>query len=793
MFRNYLRIAVRTLLKNKVFSVINIAGLSAGMAVALLIGLWTWDEWSFGKVLPHYDRMAQVMQSKTFSGEVATFSALPAVLRGAMQSAYGSDFKHIVLVSWPNAHVLAAGDKKISQTGSYMNTDGPEMFSLKMLYGTRNSLADPHTILLSASTARALFGDIDPTNKILKMDNQSVVKVTGVYEDFAANSLFREFTFIAPWELYGIAEPWVKKTEDLWDNNSFMMYVQLADHADMATTAAKIRNIKMDHVAAEDRTFNPVIQLQPLSRIHLYGEFNNGVSTGGLIRYVWLFALIGIFVLLLACINFMNLSTARSEKRAQEVGIRKAIGSMRIQLIIQFLGESMLMVLMAFVTALLLVQLSLPFFNRIVDKEMSILWTNGIFWLICLGLCLVTGFIAGSYPAFYLSSFRPVKILKGTFSVGRNAAIPRKALIVLQFSVSVILIIGTIVVFRQIQFAQDRPLGYNSNGLISIEQVTPDLHNHFAAIRNDLLKEGAITEMAETGSTTTLVKVTSGGFEWQGKQPGMADDFALIDVSPGFGKTVGMQISSGRDFSAAFPADSTAMILNEAAVKYMGLKDPVGQLIRWGKTYTVIGVSRDMVMNSPYEQAKPTIFYSRKEGGNYIMMKLNPAISTRVALDKIAAVCKAYSPAVPFDYRFTDQDYQKKFNEERKTGKLATIFSLLAIFISCLGLFGMASFMTEQRTKEIGIRKILGASAINLWVMLSKDFLLLVSIAILLGFPLAYYIMYQWLSGYYYHVEISWWIFIATGGGALLITMLTVSLQSVKTALANPVKSLRSE
>ncbi|MBN9297417.1 MAG: ABC transporter permease [Filimonas sp.] len=793
MFKNYLKVALRNLRKNKSISLINIVGLSVGMAVALLIGLWIWDEVSYDKYHQHYDRIAQVRQNQTFNGEISTGQAIPVPLGEELRKTYGSDFKHIVLSSWTWNHILTVGDKKIKFTGNYMEPEAPEMLTLNMVKGARNGLKDQSSILLAASVAKALFGNEDPMNKTVLVDNKDNFKVTGVYEDLPYNTSLNELLFILPWSYYMTQQN--PNINLHWGNNSFQLYVQVNDNADMQKVSQRIRDAKYNRVDADTKAFNPRIFLQPMSDWHLRSEYKNGVLVGGRIQYVWLFGIIGIFVLLLACINFMNLSTARSEQRAKEVGIRKAVGSLRGDIIRQFFIESILMALFAFVFALVLARLILPFFNSVADKRTDFLWTNPVFWLIGIGFTLFTGLVAGSYPALYLSSFQPVKVLKGTFKAGRFAALPRKVLVVLQFSVSIILIIGTIVVFKQIQFAKDRPVGYNRNGLLYLPVATEDLHKNFAPFKNDLIASGVVSNMAESSSNPTEVTSNNSGFQWPGKPPGMTDDFATIRITPEYGNTIGWQFVGGRDFYAEDISDSNSVVLNEKAVKYMGLKNPVGQAFMWdNEKITVIGVVKDMVMQSPYEPVKQTIFYMnpKRSGGN-MLVRVNPNVSMAEALSKIEAICKKYSPAEPFSYKFVDDQYSKKFGDEERIGKLASFFAILAVFISCLGLFGMATFMAEQRTKEIGVRKVLGASVFNLWGLLSKDFVILVIVATLIAIPLSYYLMHNWLQHYTYRSGLAWWIFALTAFGAMLITLLTVSYQSIKAALMNPVKSLRTE
>ena len=533
--------------------------------------------------------------------------------------------------------------------------------------------------------------------------------------------------------------------------------------------------------------------LHPMDKWHLYSDFINGKATGGRIKFVWLFAIIGVFIILLACINFMNLSTARSEKRAKEVGIRKTVGSLKRQLIRQFLSESVLIALVSFILSLLFVLLLMPLFNKLADKNMQLPWCNDMFWILAILFTLVTGLIAGSYPAFYLSGLEPIKVLKGTFRVGRFASLPRKVLVVMQFTFSIVLIIGTIVVFKQIQYAKNRPVNYKNEGLITIRMSTPDLYGHYDAVRNDLLATGTVSNMAESSSPTTHVSSNNIGFNWQGKDPNTLPGFGTIYVTEDFGETIGWRIKEGRDFFKNFATDSLALILNESAVKQIGMKtDIVGQAIQFnGKNYTVVGVIKDMIMESPYSPIRPTAFFNDLNQANTITISMKQGIPMQDALSKIATVFKKYN--APFDYTFNDEVYAKKFSDEQRVGNLATFFTILAVFISCLGLFGLVSFVAEQRKKEIGVRKVLGASVFNLWQMLIKEFALLVVISCFIATPLAWYYLFKWLENYNYKTDITWWVFIVSCGGALLITLITVSFQAIKAAIVNPVRSLRSE
>ncbi|RFS14069.1 ABC transporter permease [Emticicia sp. C21] len=793
MILNYFKIAFRNLLKHKGYSFINILGLASGMAVAMLIGLWVYDELSFDKHHKNYNRIARVMQHLTNNGGISTQTMVPYPLGDELRKNYGSDFKHIILSSQNGSHTLTKGEKIVNKTGTFFEPEIIDLLSLNILKGSKNGLKEPNSVILSESLSKVFFGESDPIDQIIKIDNDMNVKVTAVYEDLPKNTSFSEVTFMAPWELLYL-NAGLKSITDPWRPNAFEIYTQLNENANIDKVSFKIKDAKLKKVNPTLAKKKPELFLLPMSRWHLYSEYKNGINSGGRIQYVWLFGIISVFVLLLACINFMNLSTARSEKRAKEVGIRKAIGSVRIQLIAQFFSESLLVVTLAFLLALIFVQLNLPVFNEIADKKISILWTSLPFWLLSLTFCLLTGFIAGSYPAFYLSSFQPIKVLKGTFSVGRFASIPRKVLVVMQFSVSVTLVIGTIVIFKQIQFAKNRPVGYETSGLVSFFVGTGEIHKHFEAVKRDLKESGVITEMAEASNPTTDVWGTSSGFEWKGKDPNMPVDIAMSGICYDYAKTIGWQFKEGRNFSRDFASDSSGLVLNEAAVKFMELQNPVGETIKWfDKTYKVIGVAKNVVMQSPYEPVKPVVYYALNEPGPVVLAKLNPSSTAKDAIDKLEATFKKYNPTQPFEYQFVDEAYNRKFANEERIGKLASFFAVLAIFISCLGLFGLASFVAEQRTKEIGVRKVLGATIFNLWQLLSKDFVVLVFISLFIASPVAYYFMNQWIEKYTYRTDISWWIFVAASFGALLITLLTVSFQAIKAALMNPVKSLKSE
>ena len=793
MLRNYLKVTWRSLQKNTAYSFINIGGLAVGLAVAMLIGLWMYDELSFNKYHPNYDRIAQVMQHGTFNGKVDSQVANPGAMGPEIRAKFGSTFKYVVQASWPGSYVLSVGNNHVSKEGIYFEPDGPAMLGLRMRQGTYAGLKDPYSIMLSESVANSLFGDQNPVGKTLKVSRKYDVKVTGVYKDLPYNTSFHNVKVIMPWALWLIDNPWAKTMKNPWGSNFSQTFVQVADHIAIEGASTRIKNVKLDNVNKEEARYRWVVFLHPMSKWELYNEFRDGINTGGQIKYVWMFGIIGVFVLMLACINFMNLSTARSEKRAKEVGIRKAVGSVRSQLVNQFFVESYMVVLLAFLVSVLLVLLLLPPFNEIADKKLEFLWASPVFWLVCMAFIGITGLLAGSYPAFYLSSFQPLSVLKGTFRVGKLASIPRKALVVVQFTVSIILIIGTIIVYQQIQHAKNRPIGYNRNGLITMG-MEKEINDHFEAFRAELKAAGAIDEMAASSSPLTAVWNTNGGFDWAGKDPNLAVDFPNSDVTYEWGKTVGWKIKEGRDFSRDFATDSSAFIINEAMQQFLPFKNPVGKILKWeGKPYTIIGVASDIMAESPFYPVRPSLYHIVRGDQGNMTIRLNAAKSPSQSTALIEQIWRKYVPSVPFHYEFVDQQYGSKFKSEERIGTLSAYFAVLAIFISCLGIFGMASFVAEQRTKEIGIRKVLGASMISLWQLLTKDFVLLVLLSCVIASPIAYYYLADWLKGYDYRVVISGWVFVGAAVSALLITLLTVSYQSIKAALTNPVKSLRSE
>ncbi|WP_047247214.1 ABC transporter permease [Maribacter thermophilus] len=799
MFKNYLKIAWRNLLKNKGYSLINVGGLALGMAVTLIIGLWIQDELSYNSYFKNKDKIAQVFQSQTFNGETGTGPAIPRPLEKALRDGYGDNFKYLIMCSWTNDHYLKYGEKSISRPGNYMQREGPELFGLEVIKGEKDGLREVNSIMLSESTAEALFGNEDPIGKTVTVSNEHKLNVSAIYKDIPFNNSFNDTEYIIPWDMYVANNEWIRNAEDSWGNNSFQMFVQLVDNTSFEKVTNTIKDVKKT-LNEDSAEFNPQIFLFPMKDWHLRSNFENGKQVGGRIKYVWLFGIIGAFVLLLACINFMNLSTARSEKRAKEVGIRKSIGSQRGQLIYQFLSESFLVVVFAFFMALLIVLFSLNGFNDLARKEIGFPWSNASFWLLSFAFVIFTSLLAGSYPALYLSSFRPVDVLKGTFKTGRYAGLPRKILVVLQFTVSVAFIIGTVIVMQQINFAKNRPVGYDKEGLIQIPTFSQDFNGKYDLMRTEFIGSGAVVEMSTSSSPTTQIWSNRSGFVWEGKPEGFQEDLAWTEVSPEYAKSLNLKIMEGRDFSRDYATDSLAVLINETAKKYLGMENPVGQLLRDddeedpNPPLKIIGVVQDMITQSPYEPVKQGVYvYDRYNNGSYYNLRLNPNQSATQNLEIVENVFKEHFPDIPFEYEFVDDQYGEKFAAEERIGRLSGIFTALAILISCLGLFGLTSFVAEQRTKEIGVRKVLGASVFNVWNMLSKDFLKLVIISCFIAVPIAYYIMNGWLQEYPYRVILKWWIFALAMAGAMLVTVLTVSFQAIKAARANPVKSLRTE
>ncbi|MCB0602890.1 MAG: ABC transporter permease [Saprospiraceae bacterium] len=795
MFTQNLRISLRHLRRNASLTWINLGGLALGMMATLLIAMWIYDEMTFDRKLGNYDRIAMAMQSQQFGDHIRTWNSQAMQLAPALRDQYGRLFEEVVTTDYTQPHQLTWQDKKIMRTGNFAEPGITKLLPLDLISGTGSALQDPSSIFISTATAQALFGEEDPLGQSLTIDNRMQVKVAGVFRDFPHNSSFADWTFIAPWELLVATEKYRDRLE--WGNSWFQVLVLLHPAVTTEQASAAIRDVKKNNIDREYATLTrPEIFLHPMTKWRLYGQFKEGINTGGRIQYLSTFALIGLFILLLACINFMNLSTAQAETRAREVGIRKTIGSRRAQLIGQFFSESLLTVILSFILAMLLTRLCLPLFNQVTEKQVQIPWSSPLFWMAAVGFMVITTMLAGGYPAIYLSSFRPIRVLnslkkpKAVFSL-------RRILVTLQFGVSVIMIIGTVVIFRQINYAKDRPIGYTQDNIITIPIKSPSFMQHYEAVKRDLLQTGDVQAVAASDVKMTSTYTTNSGFTWEGKDPSFSEEFHTLRATYGFGALVNWKIIEGRDFSEEFGTDSLAFILNETAVKYMGLEHPLGARVQWGtgdyaRQFHVIGVVKDMITTSPFEEVHPMLYILHYGSFiRYLNVRINPESGAQSALTAIEKVINHYDPDNLFEYQFSDQEYAKKFNDEEKLARITFYFAMLTLFISCIGLLGITTLVLEQRRKEIGMRKILGASQQNLWLLLTSEFLWLVLIACLIGIPLSYYYMDSWLEHFAYRTRLHWWIFALAGMTVVTITLITVSFQILRAAWQRPVQSLQ--
>ncbi|WP_212006542.1 ABC transporter permease [Chitinophaga sp. HK235] len=791
MLRNYLKTAWRNLVNNKVYSALNILGLGTGMAVALLITLWVVNEYSYDRFLPGHEHLYQVMKNNPDNnGGLRTVGTVSMPLADALRKDIPG-IRYVSITDWPYNHGLIAGDKKLYLRGSGVSEDYLRMFRFTMLEGDPNTaLQEPYSIVLCASTARTLFGSADAMNKTVRIDNQHDLKVTGIIQDVPVNSTL-QFKYLIPYTYLIQTQPWMQAARNDWGDNGSQAFVALDPGVSYAAVSAQIKNIIHRYNAQR----NEEIFLHPMDRWRLYSNFENGKESGGFITYVRMFTLIGVLVLLIACINFINLSTARSERRAREVGVRKAIGSGRRDLVIQFLLESLMITCLAAVLSVGIVQLVLPAFNQVVASELHIPYEQPLAWGVLSLFILVTAALAGSRPAFYLSSFEPVKVLKGGLQAGRAAVLPRKVLVVAQFAASVALIISTIIIYQQIQYAKKRPVGYSTSRLL-YTFMSEDMKHSYDALRQELLQSGMVENVVKASNPVTSIWSRTVLEQWKGHQGNQPLVVSQIDVSSGYFNAMGMQLKEGRDFHDLRAADSGYVIINEAAVKRMGLTAPVaGQQISWrgGERVVIAGVVQDAVMESPFKPVEPAVFTHDDQDATTLLFRLSDKTDTHTALKKITPIFNKHNPGYAFDYVFAADSYDKKFDLETLAGKLAAVFAVLAVFISCLGLFGLAAYMAAQRTREIAIRKVMGASVAQLWLLLSKDFMALVFIGCCIAVPVAFYSLQYWLNKYAYRVSIGPGVFIVAAAGALLITICTISYQAIRAALVNPVRSLKAE
>jgi ABC-type antimicrobial peptide transport system permease subunit len=789
MLRNYFKIAFRNLWKNKAFSFINIAGLAVGMASAMLILLWIQNEVSHDRFHKKIDRIYTLNNRDKFNGDVWAWSWTPKIL-GPTAKLELPDVEDAVRTNNAN-FLLSIGDKHLNAYGYFTDTGFLNMFSFPLVNGnTSTALNSINKIVITQELAKKLFGNENAMGKIIRLDSADNFTVSGVLKDLPNNTKF-DFEYLLPWSYMRK----IHYDDSSWGNNSVQTYVLLKNNVSQKAFDAKIRYITVNHTKNTEDPSTTQVFTQKLADQWLYSKSENGQYVDGRIETVKLFAIIAAFILLIACINFMNLSTARSEKRAKEVGIRKVVGAQKRLLVMQFIGESILLAFLAFLFALVIVEVSLPAFNNLVDKKLFIDFNNFYYWLFAFAFIIFTGVLAGSYPAFYLSSYKPVKVLKGTFKASNALVTPRKVLVVLQFTFAIALIICTIIVERQINYAQQRDAGYVRDKLV-YTFIQGDVDKHYDLIRNDLLSSGAAVAVTKSMSPITQRYSDGWGWKWPGStEADKKTDFVRMAADADFSKTLGTQIIKGRDIDIyKYPTDSTALLLNEAAVKIMRLKNPVGAIVNGdGIDWHVVGVVKDFIYESPYEKIQQLVVLGPNSWFTTIHFKLNPANSTAKDLKLAGAVFKKYNPQYPFDYKFADESYALKFQEEKRIGTLAALFAGLTIFISCLGLFGLATYMAENRIKEIGVRKVLGASVMSITSLLSKDFLKLVIISLLIASPVAWWAMSAWLKDYSYHIEIEWWVFLLAGVLSIAIALITVSYQSIKAAISNPAKSLRTE
>ena len=801
MFKKFIKITLRNLAKNKGYTFINISGLAMGMAVVILISLWVYDDFNYNKYHKKHSRIGQIYHNEkdTKTGEIQTDASIFYLFNNVLKEKHSDYFEHILKADWFKDHTLTANDKISTKAGMFIEDGALDMFSLEMIKGSYSSLKELNAIVLSESTAKSIFGQENPIGKSIKINNEMNATVSGVFKDLPTNTRFRHLHFLANWNLFESHDPLFSWVKDVWDGWYFNTYVELKPGISFEMVNNDLKKFYEKYPPKEliknykKNATHPFVY--PMDKWHLYSDFEQGVPTKGRIIYIRLFIVIAFFVLFLACINFMNLSTARSEKRSKEVGILKTVGSNKKQLIFQFLSESVLIATLSAILALIIVALSLDWFNTLSGKKMQLLWEVPLFWILLASFILLTGILAGSYPAFYLSAFNPVKVLKGISKTKNSSVVFRKALVVFQFGISIMLAVGAFVIYQQIQYTKNRALGYNQNNLIYLDMNSPEYYGKYNILREELKKTGVVEEMAQSRSPQTAIYLNGGGFNWPGKDPEFEDNFALLGITHDYGKTVGWELIEGRDYSREITSDSLALVINEAAAEYMNLENPVGAYITYGDSQPlkIIGKVKNMIAESPYEPVRQAIYFINYKGAEFMHLKLKDGVATSVALDQVKSVFNKIVPTANFDYRFVDQDYDLKFRSEQRLGKLAGVFTLLAIFISCLGLIGLASYVAEQRTKEIGIRKVLGDSVQNIWIKLSQDFLILVIISCIIAIPLINYFMSEWLLNYNYRMKIPIWISIITAFTALIITLLTVSFHAIRVARKNPVEALKVE
>ncbi|HEY4154766.1 MAG TPA: ABC transporter permease [Puia sp.] len=790
MLKNYLKIAFRNLLRHKAFSAINILGLALGMACSLLIMLWVEDEKAVDAFHANGKQLYQVYERDMNDGKVQAGYPTQGLLAEELKRVIPEVQFSAALdyaASPGTLNTFEAGNKVIKENGNFAGADFFSMFSYPLLQGNPvTALSEPAGIAISRKMAEEFFGTPEQAmNKTLRFDNSENLQVRAVFENLPAHAS-RKFDFLRSWTDYVKRNDWVHN----WGNTSPDTYIQLRKTADPAKVEAEIKDF-IYRYKPKDKGSSTELGLQSFTKKYLYSAFKNGKPDGGRISYVHLFTLVAVFILLIACINFMNLATAQSAKRAKEVGLRKVIGAFRSSLIRQFLGEALLLTFFSVLLALVLAAALIPAFNQLTGKQLSIPFGQPGFWIVLSGLLIVTGFVAGSYPALFMSSLNPVRVLKGSLKFGWQAAFFRKGLVVFQFVLSFLLIVGMIVIYRQVKFIQSTNLGYDRENLLYIP-IEGELVKRFELFKDEAGEIPAVLSISKMRNSPTIIEHHTGSISWPGKDPNAQLSFADAVVGYDFVKTMKLKMKDGRDFSRDFAGDSLSYLLNETAVNKIGFKNPVGQTVTWGNhPGKIIGVLRDFHFSSMHQSIDPLIVrLDENWPWGTILVRINGK-HTREALAGLQKICAGLNPKFPFTYTFSDQEFANLYQSEQVVSQLANGFAVLAIFISCLGLFGLATFTAGQRTKEIGVRKALGATSSSVLGLLSKDFLKPLLVAIAIATPLAWVVMNRWLSNYAYKIRLDWWIFLLAGLLAVGIAMLTVSYQSIRAALMNPVTSLR--
>ena len=789
MITNYLKTALRNFWRNKSFSLINVFGLALGMACSVLIMLWVQDEKATDGFFKDTDRLFSIYERQYYDNKIEAFHGTPGILSDEIKKII-PDIEYASGMAWNEKNTFQVGDKIMKQEGNSAGADFFKIFSYRLLQGNAaTALNTPTSIAISQKMAVDFFGSPQAAiGKTIRYENRTDFKVTAVFDNVPRLSS-RKFDFLINWENFLARNTWAKQ----WGNNGPAALIKLRANADPLAVEKKIRKFLDNYNKEQDAGFRIELGLQRYDDLYLHSNFKNGEISGGRIEYVRLFSVVAIFILLIACINFMNLTTARSVKRAREIGIRKVVGAVRWSLRGQFIGEAILLSFFAIIICLATVVLILPYFNSITGKEIPLPFSQSAFWISVVLLTLITGFISGSYPAIFLSSLNPIRVLKGTLKFSPAAAWFRKGLVVFQFTLSTVLIIGTIVVSRQVEYIQSENLGYDRENLIYLP-LEGELVKKYSLLKQEILKQPAIRHVTRISQTPTLIENGTQGVEWEGKDPNTQPMFTQISVGLDFAKTMNTKIIAGRDYSKDYATDSVGYILNESALKKIGYKDPIGKpLTFWGQKGTIIGIVKDFHFNSLHEPINPLVIrYGEKESYGSMLIRTDAA-RTKEALATLERITKQLNPSFPFTYYFSDEEYQKLYKSEEVMSSLGNSFAFLAIFISCLGLLGLAMFTAEQRTKEIGIRKVLGASVSSLFTLMSKEFMILVCVSLLIASPLAWWLMNSWLQNYAYRTTISWWMFGLAGVLAVMIALLTVSFQASKAAIANPIKSLRTE